>query len=105
LSRLFGIEPGLKAKELIMDLRRIIFPPGNDRHTRDKQTFSRRIFLKVTGIICLGFVPFLQACENISLGRDKMEHIEKTGIIAIKMKPPIDLAAPPVTETATFAMG
>ena len=88
-----------------MDHRRIIIPPGNDRHTRDKQTFSRRIFFKVIGIVCLGLVPFLQACENMTLGREKMEPIEKTSTIAMKMKPPIDLAAPSVTETATFAMG
>ena len=88
-----------------MDHRRIIFPPGNDRHIRDKQTFSRRIFLKVIGIVCLGFVPFLQACENMTLGRDKMEAIEKTSAIAMKKKPPIDRAAPSETETATFAMG
>ncbi len=88
-----------------MDHLRIIFHPGNDRHTREKHTFSRRIFFKVTGIICLGFIPFIQACENMTLGRDKMEAIEKTSTIAMKMKPPIDLAAPSETETATFAMG
>jgi len=88
-----------------MDHRRTIFPPGNDRHTRDKQAFRRRIFLKGIGIVCLWFVPFLQACDNMTLGRDKMEPIENTSTIAMKMKPPIDLAAPSETETATFAMG
>jgi len=41
----------------------------------------------------------------MTLGRDKMEPIENTSTIAMKMKPPIDLAAPSETETATFAMG
>lgn len=72
--------------------RRIIFPPWNDQNTRDKQILSRRMFLKGIGIVCLGFGPFIHACENMSWGIEKM-------------KPSIDLAAPIKTETATFAMG
>ena len=88
-----------------MDDRMIIFTHCNDRHTPEMQAIIRRVFLKGIGIVCLGLVPFLQACENMTLGRDKMEAIEKTSAIAEKMRPPIDLAAPSVTETATFAMG
>jgi len=58
----------------------------------DQQTFNRRMFLKEIGIVCLGFGPFLQACENMIWGIEKM-------------KPPIDLAEPSKTETATFALG
>ncbi len=88
-----------------MDHRMIIFPSGHDRHTRDQQTFSRRIFLKRIGIACLGFGLFLHACGYMPSERENMENTKKTGSITNEMKPPIDLAAPSKTETATFAMG
>jgi len=50
------------------------------------------MLLKGIGIVCLGFGPFLQSCENMTWGIEKM-------------KPPIDLSAPSKTETATFALG
>jgi hypothetical protein len=78
-----------------MDDRMIIFTPCNDRQTPEKQAISRRVFLKGIGIACLGFGMFLHACGYMPSERENME----------KMKPPIDLAAPTKTETATFAMG
>jgi len=88
-----------------MDNRMIIFPIGNEQHTKDKQTFRRRIFLKGIGIACLGFGLFLHACGYMPSERENMENMKKTGSITNEMKPMIDLAAPAKTETATFAMG
>lgn len=88
-----------------MDNRMIIFAHGNDRHTPEKQAISRRIFLKGIGIACLGFGLFLHACGYMPYERENMENMKKTGSITNEIKPPIDLAAPAKTETATFAMG
>jgi hypothetical protein len=73
----------------------IIFAPCNDRQTPEKQALTRRVFIKGIGIACLGFGMFLHSCGYMPSEIENME----------KMKPPIDLAAPVKTETATFAMG
>ncbi len=78
-----------------MDNRMIIFIPCNDRQTPEKRAISRPGFLKGIVIACLGFGMFLHACGYTPSERENME----------KIKPPIDLAAPAKTETATFAMG
>jgi len=88
-----------------MDDRMIICTPCNDRHTPEIQAIGRRGFLKGIGIACLGFGMFLYACGYMPSERENMEKMKKTGSITNKMKPPIDLAAPAKTETATFALG
>lgn len=88
-----------------MDDRMIIFTHCNDRHTPEKQAISRLGFLKGIGIACLGFGMFLHACGYMPSERENMKNMKKTSSITNKMKPPIDLAAPAKTETATFAMG
>ena len=88
-----------------MDHRKIYFHISPDQDTQDHPNFSRRIFLKGIGIACLGFASFLQACDNLTSGKENTEAIAKTSLIFKAMRPPIDAAAPAKTETATFALG
>jgi len=88
-----------------MDDRMMFLTPYIYRHIPEKQAISRRVLLKLIGIACIGFGIFLHACGYMPSGNEDMEKMKKTGSITDKMKPPIDLAEPAKTETATFAMG
>lgn len=88
-----------------MDHQKTYFHISLDQCTQDRPNFSRRILLKGIGIACLGFAPFLQACDNLTMRSESMEATAKTGLIPKAMRPPIDLAAPAKTEIATFALG
>jgi hypothetical protein len=88
-----------------MDQPKISFTFAHDQYAPDRSDFSRRVFLKGIGIFCLGFAPFLQACNNLNSRSETMEAIEKTNVTASMMRPPMDIAVPEKTETATFALG
>lgn len=82
-----------------------LLPTGYDLNICDGRDVSRRIFLKgIGGIACLGFVPILQACDNVSQG-GKGKEMAITGSVAHAMRPPIDASAPAQTQQATFALG
>jgi len=83
----------------------ILLPTGYDPHTWDGSDLSRRIFLKGIGIACLGFGPFLQACDNAFSRGEKGDEMARTGSVPRAMRPPIDASAPEETQTATFALG
>ncbi|MEW6333009.1 MAG: twin-arginine translocation signal domain-containing protein [Thermodesulfobacteriota bacterium] len=76
-----------------------------DPDTRNGRRVSRRNFLKGIGIACLGFAPFLQSCNDPTSIGGKGGGIALEGAIAGGQRPPIDIAAPSKTETATFALG
>ena len=87
-----------------MDHRKVDFHMSLDQCTQDRQNFSRRIFLKGVGIVCLGSALSLQGCDNLNTS-ENMEATAKIGLIPKAMRPPTDLAVPAKTEMATFAMG
>ena len=66
---------------------------------------NRRIFLKGVGIACLGFVPLLQACDNIMSQRGKEKKMASNVSAVQALRPPIDLSAPAKTQAATFSLG
>jgi hypothetical protein len=72
---------------------------------------SKRAFLKGMAFACLGIAPFLNTCSIFGDGDTNQGSVSKPGNPAKKgsvpemAKPPIDLAAPAKTETATFALG
>ncbi len=59
-------------------------------------SLSRRTFIKTLGLACVAASPVLKAC-NFSSGESHRP--------PFLPRPPIDLAAPARTETATFALG
>jgi|WetSurMetagenome_2_1015567.scaffolds.fasta_scaffold1628775_1 hypothetical protein len=83
----------------------VLFPTGYDPCTRDGGCPSRRIFLKGIGIACLGFVPFLQGCDNAFSREGKGKETARTGPTPRAVRPPIDVSAPAETQMATFALG
>lgn len=88
-----------------MEYRETYLHTSPDQNAQDPPNFSRRTFLQGVGIACLGFAPFLQACDNLTTRSENMEAAAKTSSIPKAMRPPIDLAVPAKTETATFALG
>ena len=88
-----------------MDHRETYYHTIPDQNTQGRANFSRRIFLKGVGFACLGFTPFIQACDNSTTRSENMEAATKTGSVPKTMRPPIDLATPAKTEIATFALG
>lgn len=72
---------------------------------------SKRTFLKIVGFACLGVGPFLNACGIVNSGNADPESGRKTDSplknapVPKAARPPMDLAAPVGTETATFALG
>jgi len=88
-----------------MEQRTILIHAGHNPDTRQGSDLSRRIFLKEIGIACLGFVPFLQACDNAFSGGGKVNGTARTEPVPRAMRPPIDTAAPAKSQTATFALG
>jgi hypothetical protein len=88
-----------------MEHRTILIHPGHDPDTRDKSDLSRRIFLTGIGIACLGFAPFLQACDNAFSRGEKGNGVARTGPITHGLRPPIDGSTPAKIQTATFALG
>ena len=77
----------------------------------ENEGLSKRTFLKVVGFVCLGVGPFLNTCGIVNSGnadRDpvgKPDRPSRNVPVPTAAKPPIDLAAPARTETATFALG
>jgi hypothetical protein len=73
--------------------------------------FDRRTLVKGLGVVLLGFILFLNACNR--LGGEIQPKEEKmqinpgtqTSSVSRKSIPPIDIAAPGRIETATFALG
>jgi hypothetical protein len=84
----------------------------------DQSWLSRRTFLKEMGLASIGCALFLSpwnlAAWNILKGNGtKLGTIKETKTMKVAQQstvpdraiPPIDAAAPAITETATFAMG
>ncbi len=71
----------------------------------------RRVLVKGLGVLFLGFIPFVNACNRLSgETQPKEEKMQispgaQTPSVARKSVPPIDTAAPGRIETATFALG
>jgi hypothetical protein len=76
--------------------------PGNEG-------LRKRTFLKFIAFACLGMGPFLNACGIMNRGDTNQEPTKKkdgpSGSVLKAARPPIDLAEPTKTETATFALG
>jgi hypothetical protein len=72
---------------------------------------NRRVLVKGLGVVLLGFIPFLTACNRLSgetqPKEEKVQAHPNTQISSVSRKPtpPIDAAAPGRIETATFALG
>ncbi len=88
-----------------MEHARILPPTGYGQWGRDGGCLSRRIFLKGIGIACLGLAPILQACENAFSREGRGNERAGAGSAPRAARPPIDVAAPAGTRTATFALG
>jgi hypothetical protein len=74
-------------------------------------SLSRRTFVKTLSLVCMAGGPILNAC-NLSSGENhppekKMDMNRASDYSGVPRfpRPPIDLAAPARTETATFALG
>lgn len=88
-----------------MEHRTILLPAGYDPNSLDGSNMSRRIFLRGVGIACLGFAPFLQACDNAFSSGEKGSGMARKGPAPQGMRPPIDATVPAKIETATFSLG
>ena len=84
---------------------RLTQPPGSSAGGRAGKDTSRRVFLKGIGIVCLGSIPLLQACDSVFSSGEKSGATAKAATHFPVGIPPIDKAASPRTETATFALG
>ena len=77
----------------------------------DNEGLSKRTFLKVVTFAGLGIAPFLNTCGFINSGdanqgpAKNSDDPAKNDSTPKSDRPPIDLAAPAKTETATFALG
>ncbi len=75
----------------------------------ENEGLRKRTFLKFIVFACLGMGPFLNACGIMNRGDANQEPTKKkdgpSGSVLKAARPPIDLAAPAKTETATFALG
>ncbi len=77
----------------------------------ENEGLSKRTFLKVVAFASLGIAPFLNTCGFVNSGDTnrspvrKSDNPAKNGPLPKADRPPIDLAAPSKTETATFALG
>ena len=65
----------------------------------------RRVFQAGIVIACLAYGPLLQACNCTASKNEGGKETAMTGSIPNTVRPPIDVAAPAKTETATFALG
>jgi hypothetical protein len=71
----------------------------------------RRVLVKGLGVVFLGFVPFLTACNRrsgeIQPKEEKVQTHPNTQTSSVRRKPtpPIDAVARGRIETATFALG
>jgi len=70
-----------------------------DKTDTQCRLINRRSFVKLMGLMGLGCTGFIAACDNVA-SKDK----GKVSLNSISI-PPIDLAVPSKTETATFSMG
>ena len=67
---------------------------------------SRQFFIAEIGIVLLGLVLFLQACDSVEAVKEgETTLITTMNSVNYTAKPPIDALAPVKTETATFALG
>lgn len=81
--------------------------------TVEPTVLSRRSFMKEMGLASLGCALFLSPWNltvrntfgTIQIQESKTMRLAQQSTIADRSIPPIDAAAPAVTETATFAMG
>jgi hypothetical protein len=89
-----------------MDDHNIIFRLRHDRSTHAHPNFSKRSILTEIVFICLGLIPFLQACKMVEATKERENmSMTETNPVRYMAKPPIDASAPVRTETATFALG
>ena len=80
---------------------------------RKEESIDKRTFLKVIAFASLGLAPVMNTCgisrsPGMTPETEKKRQPEDPGkndSISRKARPPIDLAAPADTETATFALG
>jgi len=63
------------------------------------QSINRRSFMKFLGYAGLSSAGLLPACDGVAAAE------KKKGAMSRPPVPPIDLAAPAMTETATFSLG
>ena len=72
---------------------------------------NRRVLVKGLGVVFLGFVPFLSACNRLGgeiqpqEGTMPISPGAQTPSVPRKPTPPIDTAGTRLIETATFALG
>ena len=84
---------------------RLTQPTGSSVRGWAGSDTGRRVFLKGIGIVCLGSLPLLQACDTVMSWREKSSATAKAETHSRAVIPPIDAAAPGKTATATFALG
>jgi len=63
------------------------------------RSVTRRSFMKLMGCAGLGSAGLLPACDVTAAKENKKVPKDRPSI------PPIDLAVPPMVETATFSLG
>ena len=80
--------------------------PGRDHATADGPASGRAIVLFGLFFLMTGCLLFLQACDTVEATKERENMaMTKTESVLYLQRPPIDLAAPAETETATFALG
>ena len=84
----------------------------NSKPEVKRSPLSRRTLFKTLGLACLACSPMFQACNLLSSENHSPEKkletkkaMDYSGLPPAAPRPPIDLAAPVRTETATFALG
>ena len=78
----------------------------HDRPSQGHQHLSRRFFIAEIGVVLLGLVLFLQACDSVETAKERETTLITTmNSVHYTAKPPIDALVPVKTETATFALG
>ena len=70
------------------------------------RNLSRQFFIAEIGVVLLGLVLCLQACDSVEAVKEGETTLTTTmNSMHYTANPPIDTLAPIKTETATFALG